>query len=103
MKPFNTATIERDYNTLLLKWGNHSKELQCGSSDDICGVYRDKERVYVLSENHHLDYVALETFNIETGYSDFDIFYDGRNDDIERVLNWKRPTTKINYLLQWDM
>ena len=44
------------------KSGSHTHKLSAGYSDDI-DVYREGKEIFVLSRNHHLDYVGLEVFD----------------------------------------
>lgn len=75
-----------------------------GTDDDVT-VYHDRDNVYVVAENHRLDYIGLERFNRHTGEREFDIFFqtDDGSGDKDWLLDISRYPTKINFMLQWDM
>jgi hypothetical protein len=89
--------IEGHYNsTPAIIFNGDEYVLGAGTSDNII-VYHDKDNVYVVVENHNLNYIGLEVFEKSTGEK-LGEFFDQANE--MGYLNMKRYPTKIRLMSQ---
>lgn len=102
MRKVNLGGKDKLYNQdnwIHLDYNGSTFKLDVGRNDSIY-LYKDNNALYVLAENHSLNYVSLTVFSLDNGVTIGDVFIQDYA-EAEAILSMKQYPTKIKHLSNW--